>query len=163
MELQNKNILSALLLASNDMIVPSTVRGDCSPRCLGVVETVANLLMFSWQHPSGSEKDLLDTLIEMISDIEIAGGIHGDVIWVLQPSGDRKVAITAVAGFSPAGDRGNEAAGIHFPNPVVGGIRDIDRAGSIHDNAQRYVFDDWNQQMRDHLQRHGVNVSPQQD
>lgn len=66
MGLQNKNILSALLVASNDMIVPSTVRGDCSPRCLGVVETVANLLMFSWQHPSGSEKDLLDTLIEMI-------------------------------------------------------------------------------------------------
>ena len=68
MELQNKNILSSLLLASTDstMTVASTMRGDGAPRCLGVLETVSFLLMFAWQHPSGSEKDLLDTLIEMI-------------------------------------------------------------------------------------------------
>lgn len=68
MELQNRNILSALLVASTDstMTMASSMRGDGSPRCLGVVETVASLLMFCWQHPSGSEKALLDTLIEMI-------------------------------------------------------------------------------------------------
>jgi FYVE zinc finger/WW domain len=65
---QSRNILSSLLLASTDstMTTTSTIRGDGSPRCLGVLETVSSLAMFSWQHPSGSEKDLLDTLIEMI-------------------------------------------------------------------------------------------------
>jgi FYVE zinc finger/WW domain len=65
---QSRNILSSLLLASTDstMTTTSTIRGDGSPRCLGVLETVSALAMFSWQHPSGSEKDLLDTLIEMI-------------------------------------------------------------------------------------------------
>lgn len=48
------------------MTMASTVRGDGSPRCLGVLETVSSILMFSWQHPSGSGKDLLDTLIDMI-------------------------------------------------------------------------------------------------
>lgn len=68
MELQSKDILASLVLASTDstMTVASTMRGDGSPRCLGVLETVASLLMFAWQHPSGTEKDLLDTLIEMI-------------------------------------------------------------------------------------------------
>ncbi len=65
---QSRNVLSSLLLASTDgmMTMTSTVRGDGSPRCLGVLETVSSILMFSWQHPSGSEKDLLDTLIDMI-------------------------------------------------------------------------------------------------
>jgi hypothetical protein len=65
---QSRNVLSSLLLASTDgtMTMTSTIRGDGSPRCLGVLETVSSILMFSWQHPSGSEKDLLDTLIDMI-------------------------------------------------------------------------------------------------
>jgi hypothetical protein len=66
--IQSRNVLSSLLLASTDgmMTMTSTIRGDGSPRCLGVLETVSSILMFSWQHPSGSEKDLLDTLIDMI-------------------------------------------------------------------------------------------------
>ena len=65
---QSRNVLSSLLLASTDsmMTMTSTIRGDGSPRCLGVLETVSSILMFCWQHPSGSEKDLLDTLIDMI-------------------------------------------------------------------------------------------------
>lgn len=30
--------------------------------------------------------------------------------------------------------------------------------GATHENVQRHVFDDWNRQMREHLQRHDVNV-----
>ena len=68
MELSGRNVLASLVVASTDsaMTLPSTIKGDGSPRCLGVLETVSSLLMFTWRHPSGTEKDLLDTLIEMI-------------------------------------------------------------------------------------------------
>jgi len=68
MELQTRQILSALLVASDDssMTLPSTLRGDAAPRCLGVVETAASILMFAWQHPSGASSELLDRLIEVI-------------------------------------------------------------------------------------------------
>ncbi|GKY98814.1 hypothetical protein MPSEU_000837500 [Mayamaea pseudoterrestris] len=67
-ELQTRNILSTLLIASNDagMPVQSTVRGDAAPRCLGIVETVSAVLMFAWQHPSGASSELLDRLIELM-------------------------------------------------------------------------------------------------
>lgn len=68
MDLQNRNILSTLLIASNDtgMPVPSTLRGDAAPRCLGILETVAAVLIFAWQHPSGASSGLLDQLIELM-------------------------------------------------------------------------------------------------
>jgi hypothetical protein len=68
MNLQSKQVLSKLLVASNDanMTVASTMRGDGSPRCLGVLEAVANILMFAWQHPSGASSELLDRLIEVM-------------------------------------------------------------------------------------------------
>ena len=68
MELQTRQILSAMLLSSNDssMTVQSTLRGDAAPRCLGVLETVASIIMFAWQHPSGASSELLDRLIEMV-------------------------------------------------------------------------------------------------
>jgi len=68
MELQTRQVLSPLMLSSNDasMTVPSTLRGDAAPRCLGVFETMSSVLMFAWQHPSGASSDLLDRLIEMI-------------------------------------------------------------------------------------------------
>lgn len=68
MELQTRKVVSPLLLASNDasMLSPSTIRGDTAPRCLGVLETVASVLMFAWQHPSGASNELLDQLIEAL-------------------------------------------------------------------------------------------------
>jgi hypothetical protein len=65
---QTPQILSSLILASTDatMTMPSTLRGDSSPRCLGVLETVASILMFAWQHPSGASSELLDRLIEAL-------------------------------------------------------------------------------------------------
>lgn len=68
MELQTRNILSMLLLSSNDssMTVQSTLRGDAAPRCVGIVETVSSILMFAWQHSSGASSELLDRLIEMV-------------------------------------------------------------------------------------------------
>lgn len=66
--LQTKQILSPLLLSSNDasMTVASTLRSDAAPRCLGVLETVSAIVMFAWQHPSGAQSELLDRLIELI-------------------------------------------------------------------------------------------------
>ncbi|CAB9527939.1 expressed unknown protein [Seminavis robusta] len=68
MELQTRKVVSPLLLASNDasMLSPSSIRGDTAPRCLGVLETVASVLMFAWQHPSGASNELLDQLIEAL-------------------------------------------------------------------------------------------------
>lgn len=68
MELQTRQVLSPLVLSSNDasMTVQSTLRGDAAPRCLGVLETMSSILMFAWQHPSGASSELLDRLIEMI-------------------------------------------------------------------------------------------------
>lgn len=68
MELQTRKVVSPMLLASNDasMLSPSTIRGDTAPRCLGVLETVASVLMFAWQHPSGASNELLDQLIEAL-------------------------------------------------------------------------------------------------
>lgn len=68
MELQTRNVISSLLLASNDasMTTPSSLRGDTAPRCLGVLETVSSVLMFAWQHPSGASSELLDRLIEAL-------------------------------------------------------------------------------------------------
>lgn len=68
MAVQSKNVLSKLLVASTDpgMTVPSTLRGDGAPRCLGVLETVSAVFMFAWQHPSGASNELLDKLIELI-------------------------------------------------------------------------------------------------
>jgi hypothetical protein len=68
LKLQSRQIISSLLISSNDatMTVPSSLRGDSPPRCLGVLETAASLLMFSWQHPSGASSELLDRLIEVI-------------------------------------------------------------------------------------------------
>jgi hypothetical protein len=68
MELQTRQIISTLLLDSDDasMTVASTLRGDAAPRCLGILETVSSILMFTWQHPSGASSELLDRLIEMV-------------------------------------------------------------------------------------------------
>lgn len=68
MELQARQILSTMLTSSNDssMTVPSTLRSDSAPRCLGVLDTISSVLMFFWQHPSGASSELLDRLIEMI-------------------------------------------------------------------------------------------------
>lgn len=68
MELQTRKVVSPLLMASNDasMLAPSTIRGDTAPRCLGVLETIASGLMFTWQHPSGASNELLDQLIEAL-------------------------------------------------------------------------------------------------
>ncbi|MEM7561209.1 MAG: hypothetical protein AAF394_18955, partial [Planctomycetota bacterium] len=68
MDLQTRKVVSPLLLASNDasMLAPSTIRGDTAPRCIGVLEAVASVLMFAWQHPSGASNELLDQLIEAL-------------------------------------------------------------------------------------------------
>lgn len=68
MTLQNTKILSSLFLSSTDasMTTPSILRGDAAPRCLGILECVSAVLMFTWQHPSGASSELLDHLIEMI-------------------------------------------------------------------------------------------------
>ena len=68
MELHSRQVLSTLVLSSNDssMTAPSKLRGDGAPRCLGMVEAAAAILTFAWQHPSGAESQNLDRLIEAI-------------------------------------------------------------------------------------------------
>lgn len=68
MELHSRQVLSELILAANDpsMTAPSSLRGDSAPRCLGMLEAAASILMFTWQHPSGASSELLDRLIEAI-------------------------------------------------------------------------------------------------
>jgi hypothetical protein len=68
MELQSRQVLSSLILAANDtsMTALSTLRGDSAPRCLGMLEAAAAILMFAWQHPSGASSELLDRLIEAL-------------------------------------------------------------------------------------------------
>ena len=68
MELHSRQVLSPLILASNDpsMTAPSTLRGDTAPRCLGMLEAASSILMFTWQHPSGASSELLDRLIEAL-------------------------------------------------------------------------------------------------
>jgi len=69
MDLQTQQILSQLLISSNDAsmtMTPSSLRADAAPRCLGILETVSSILMFAWQHPSGASSELLDRLIEVL-------------------------------------------------------------------------------------------------
>jgi hypothetical protein len=68
MELHSRQVLSSLILASNDpsMTAFSTLRGDTAPRCLGMLEAASSILMFAWQHPSGASSELLDRLIEAL-------------------------------------------------------------------------------------------------
>lgn len=69
MDLQTQNIMSQLLLSSNDAsmtMTSSSLRADAAPRCLGILETVSAILMFAWQHPSGASSELLDRLIEVL-------------------------------------------------------------------------------------------------
>ena len=68
MELHSRQVLSNLIISSNDasMTAPSTLRGDGAPRCLGMLEAAASILMFTWQHPSGASSELLDRLIEAL-------------------------------------------------------------------------------------------------
>ena len=70
MELHSRQVLSPLILASNDasMTALSTLRGDSAPRCLGMLEAASSILMFTWQHPSGAESELLDRLIEALDN-----------------------------------------------------------------------------------------------
>ena len=68
MELNSRQVLSSLILASNDpsMTTGSTLRGDSAPRCLGMLEAASSILTFTWQHPSGASSELLDRLIEAL-------------------------------------------------------------------------------------------------
>lgn len=69
LQLQSRpQLLSSLITASTEpsMTMASTLRGDQSPRCLGVLETVSSILMFAWQHPSGAASELLDRLVEVL-------------------------------------------------------------------------------------------------
>jgi hypothetical protein len=68
MELHSRQCLSTLIMAANDasMTAASTLRGDTAPRCLGMLEAAASILMFTWQHPSGASSELLDRLIEAL-------------------------------------------------------------------------------------------------
>jgi len=67
-ELHSRQVLSRLLVSSDDasMTVPSTLRGDAAPRCLGMLEAAASVLIFAWQHPSGAKSELLDRLTEAL-------------------------------------------------------------------------------------------------
>jgi len=66
MEIQNRQVLSLLLVGSIDSTAPSSMRGDGAPRCFGTLDAAAAVLMFAWQHPSGASSELLDRLIEVI-------------------------------------------------------------------------------------------------
>lgn len=68
MNLNSRQILSSLVVSADDysMTAASKLRGDHAPRCLGMLETAASILMFAWQHPAGAESELLDRLIEVL-------------------------------------------------------------------------------------------------
>lgn len=68
MELDSRQVMSNLILTANDttMTLPSNLRGDKAPRCLGMLEAAASVLFFAWQHTTGSSSELLDRLIEVL-------------------------------------------------------------------------------------------------
>jgi hypothetical protein len=68
MELDSRQVMSHLILTANDatMTLPSNLRGDKSPRYLGILEATASVLLFAWQHTTGASSDLLDRLIELL-------------------------------------------------------------------------------------------------
>ncbi|KAL7576547.1 hypothetical protein ACA910_018041 [Epithemia clementina (nom. ined.)] len=84
MNLQTRpHVLSSLLAATNDVssTIPSTLRGDAAPRCLGVLDTVAAILLFAWQQQqqqlqqqqsqqqassAAGSSELLDATIEVL-------------------------------------------------------------------------------------------------
>eukprot|EP00538_Stauroneis_constricta_P006061 CAMPEP_0119545386 /NCGR_PEP_ID=MMETSP1352-20130426/137_1 /TAXON_ID=265584 /ORGANISM="Stauroneis constricta, Strain CCMP1120" /LENGTH=2173 /DNA_ID=CAMNT_0007589921 /DNA_START=145 /DNA_END=6666 /DNA_ORIENTATION=+ len=68
MELHGPEVLPTLIVSSNDacMMAPSSLRGDSAPRCVGLLETAASVMMFNWLHPSGASSTLLDRLLETL-------------------------------------------------------------------------------------------------
>lgn len=66
MEIQNRQVISLLLVGSSDSTGASTLRGDGAPCCFGTLDAAAAVLMFAWQHSAGASNELLDRLIEVI-------------------------------------------------------------------------------------------------
>lgn len=60
------NNMSTLLAVDSTMTTPSALRGDAAPKCIGLLEAAAAVLIFAWQNHSGAANNLLDRLIDVI-------------------------------------------------------------------------------------------------
>jgi len=69
MELQSCHAITSMLSAMSDpglAALPSQMRGDGAPKCLGMLQTAAALLTFSQHDENKTESDQIDRLLEAI-------------------------------------------------------------------------------------------------
>jgi hypothetical protein len=62
----NSNNMATLLAVDASMTTASALRGDAAPKCTGLLEAAAAILIFAWQNHSGASSNLLDRLIDVI-------------------------------------------------------------------------------------------------
>ena len=86
----------------------------------------------------GAAGDPADAVVRRVRDEEVAGGVDGDAARDPQLGAGGGAVVTAEAGVTGAGDRGDDpAAGYDLTDTVVLGVRDEEVARGVHGDAGR--------------------------
>ena len=89
---------------------------------------------------AGRLHHLADAIVVAFGDEEVAAGVHGHAVRVVEFGGGGRPAVAAVAEGAGAGDGGDVAGGLdHFANAVVVGVGDEDVAAAVHGGPEGEV------------------------
>src|SRR5258708_10951913 len=80
---------------------------------------------------------LADAIIESVSDVEVAGRIHGHPNWGVQSSAGSRAAIAGEAFRSVARYCGDDPGCVDSPNPVTGCVSDVEVSDRINRHPER--------------------------
>ena len=83
--------------------------------------------------------DLADRIVEVIRDIEIPRGIHGDTRWTAELRNDRLAAVTAIPSGPVPRDRGDDSRGRDFSDRGVAPVSDVEVSRAIQRQPLRIV------------------------
>ena len=135
-----KNLADALVIRIGDVQVESRIHGDASGRVqLGAggqsVVAAESFRPVSRHRGDRSIENHADALVRGVGDVQVAGGIHGDALGILQLGAGGRAVVAAVARRPVSRHGGDESIG-DLADAVVPRVGDVDdAAGGIHGDA----------------------------
>ena len=76
-----------------------------------------------------------DAVIAGVRDIEVSVVVHGHVYGAVEDCRGPRPPVARKPGLSGSGHRGDDALGVHHPDPMVPGICDVQAAPAVYRNA----------------------------
>ena len=81
-----------------------------------------------------SVRDLADAVVTGVGDVQVAGGIHGDAVGIIQLGAGGRAAVAADS-LDPVSRHGGDHPIRDLADAAVTGVGDVQVAGGIHGDA----------------------------